>query len=269
MALFCSNCGSKTVANATFCPSCGKAIAGAGAAEATSQATSTPVTKRELPKLNVSKKTLTLVGGGLVIILAIVAAFAIFVKSSPTKDNAASYLVTPAMIGLGAVDSGKPDFSGQVLSDCPVDTEISGLFSSGTTWAEGGIKSPDGDKKGFHIHQRLFEASTETDVASLNSLLSQVATNTACDSSSIGSYVSFWFDYENGRSITDAYGVNVEGYVIDINTKICLTTCSTTQSALLVAQRGKIVDLIEFGGDPSRFGAMETAVTELLKKFAG
>jgi hypothetical protein len=288
--MFCSNCGTKSAENAKFCASCGSAIAAAPAKKTAASRTKkiepaaelvvdvAPVAEAPefetpaqpaspLAKLTANKPLLI---GAPVVIVALIAAFVFFVKpGGPTEANVAEYMVTASSVSFDADQDTTADFSGQVLEDCPVDAEITALFASGTTWAEGGISSPDGADVGFHLKQRIFEASSDADVASLKSLLGEVATTSACDSSSSTSLMSYNFDYTNGRTINEAYGVNLDGWVIDMNFEICMTTCTTTESSILVANRGRVVELIEFGGADERMGELNETVTNLLKKFAG
>ena len=289
--MFCSNCGTKSAENAKFCASCGNTIGSATPAKKPAASrvkkvapAAEPVAEPEvaaevagvetttkpaspLAKLTANKPLLF---GAPVVIIALIAALVLFVKpGGPTQDNAAEYMVTTSAVTYDADLDKDADFSGQILDECPVDTELTALFSSGTTWAEGGISSTEGADKGFHLKQRIFEASSDADVASLKSLLASVAADSDCDSGSNSGTIQYSFDYNNDRSINDAFGVNVDGVVIDMTFEICISGCTTTESSILVANRGRVVELIEFGGDEDRIGEVRTAVTTLLKKFAG
>ena len=250
--MFCSNCGTKSAENAKFCASCGSAIAAAPAKKpaasrakkvepaaepAVEVAQVSEASEFEAPaqpasplaKLTANKPLLI---GAPVVIVALIAAFVFFVKpGGPTEANAAEYMATASSVSFDADVDTTADFSGQVLEDCPVDGEITALFASGTTWAQGGLSSPDKADYGFHLKQRIFEASSDADVASLKSLLGEVATTSACDSSSSSSVMSYKFDYTNGRTINEAYGVNLDGWVIDMNFEICMTCLLYTSDA--------------------------------------
>ncbi len=288
--MFCSNCGTKSAENAKFCASCGSAIAAAPAKKPAASRTKkvepaaepvvdvAPVAEAPefvaptkpaspLAKLTANKPLLI---GAPVFIVALIAAFVLFVKpGGPTRDTVDQFMVSTETVSLEAKDAGVPDFSGQVLDNCPVDDEISALFASGTTWASGGVKSDEGLDNSFHIHQRIFEADSDLDTEKLKSLLSEVASDSACDKSDSSSFISYSFDYGNGRSISEGFGVNVDGVIIDLDTKICINTCETVSSHILVANRGKVVNLIEYGGATELSGSLDSEVTNLLKKFAG
>ncbi len=289
--MFCSNCGTKSAENAKFCASCGNTIGSAAPAKkpAASRAkkvapASEPVAEPELAaevaeaeatakpagplaKLTANKPLLI---GASVAVVALVAVLVLLVKpGGPTQATAAEYMADTSYVSYDADLDTDADFSGQILNECPLDDQISALFSSGTTWAQGGISSPDGAESGFHLKQRIFEASSDADVASLKSLLADVATTSACDKSDSSSFITYSFNYTNGRTLNEAFGVNLDGWAIDINTNICMTTCTNVESTLLVANRGRVVELIEFGGADERIGDMRETVTTLLKKFAG
>ena len=289
--MFCSNCGTKSAENAKFCASCGNTVgsvtpANKPAASRAKKVAPTPeplaepelvaaATETELPtkpaspiaKLTANKPLLI---GASVVVVALIAALVLFVKpGGPTQANAAEYMVATSAVSYDADLDKKADFSGQILDECPVYDEITALFSSGTTWAEGGISSTEGDNNGFHLKQRIFEASSDADVASLKSLLANVAADSDCDSGSNSGTIKYSFDYNNDRSINDAFGVNLDGVAIDMTFELCISGCTTTESSILMANRGRVVELIEFGGDEDRIGDMREAVTALLKKFAG
>ena len=289
--MFCSNCGTKSAENAKFCASCGNTIGSAAPAKkpAASRAKkiappAEPVAEPELvaevadvettskpagplAKLTANKPLLI---GVSIAVVALIAVLVFLVKpGGPTQATAAEYMVTTSAVTYDADLDKDADFSGQILDECPVDSEITDLFASGTTWAEGGISSPTGDDTGFHFKQRIFEASSDADVASLKSLLADAGTDSDCDSSSSSTILTYNFDYTNGRSISDAFGVNVDGWVIDVNFELCMSSCNTTESSILVANRGRVVELIEFGGAEERIGDMREIATDLLKKFAG
>jgi hypothetical protein len=274
--MFCSNCGTKSAENAKFCASCGSAIAAASvkkpAASRTKKIEPTvevapvaPVVEAPevetpakpaspLAKLTANKGVLY---GGAIAVVTLIVVLAVWMNpGGPTQANAAEYMADTSYVSYDADLDTDADFSGQILNECPLDDEISALFSSGTTWAQGGISSPDGADVGFHLKQRIFEASSDADVASLKSLLADVATTSACDKSDSSSFITYSFNYTNGRTIEEAFGVKVDGWVIDINTDICMTTCTNVESSLLVANRGRVVELIEFGGADERMSDM-------------
>jgi hypothetical protein len=210
--------------------------------------------------------------GGLALALVIVAAFALTSRNPVTEANADEYMVSSSLINgpTTELSSGGIDFNGQILEECSVSSEIEPLFATGTTWEKGGFSSVDGSDNGFHVHQRIYTA----DVANLErtaTLLETAGTDPGCDSSGTG-FIDYSFDYENPRSVEDAYGVNVKGSVIDVTMTLCSGGCTTSLSSIVIAYRDNVAMLIEYGGSTDglvTFRDVDQAVKTTLEKFAG
>ena len=288
--MFCTNCGGKVVDQAKFCASCGSPIAAPAKvlkakAPTTQQPAGAPVEDvaaqvadepSEIAKVSGFAKLLAnkplAIGIAAGAVLALAGSVFLLSPKGPTQDTAQNFMITAATLDFEAEVVTEVDFDGQILTGCPYKKELETLFRSGTTWASGGIKSKTGADSAFHIDQRIFEADVDTDGERIAKLLTATGETPDCSSKSSSSFLNFSFDYTNPRTVQEAFGVNVNGAVIDTNTRICLKTCNTTNGQIIVANRGKVTMLFQYRGSNEYgvgFDDLKAVVTSALTKFAG
>lgn len=297
--MFCTNCGTKSVEKAKFCASCGSALgqpevskksvasrtiesdsdaSRSNLANVASEPVSVESSAKSSEVAKVSGFAKLLANKPLAIALAAGAVLAlagsVFLLSpkGPTQDTAKNFMITAASLDFDAEDVREVDFDKQILTGCRYKKELDKLFLSGTTWAEGGIKSKSGASSAFHIDQRIFEADSEEDARRIAELLTLAGGVDDCSSRSESSLLQYSFDYTNPRTISDAFGLNVEGAVIDTDTLVCVSSCSVTNGQIIVANRGKVTVLLQYRGSNEYgigFNDLQAVVTETLAKFAG
>lgn len=275
--MFCSNCGNKVQPEGKFCDNCGTAVAGKAATAKAAKSATAVVTPDEpetveylaAPAPQKSKKNLYIIGGAAVVVVAVIAAFTL-IKSGPTvnEDNAQDYVITASNVAFDATEGDGFDMSGQVLSECSVESEITPMFETGSTWATGSIKSTSGSSSTFHIDQRIFTAP-EADLEKLTSLLTTVGTDSSCDASSEGGYASYDFSYENPRSIKDTFGIDAKGVTVDVNVNVCISGCSKSQGMMVIAYKGTTAMLYEFRGSNDEAVGPNELKAEVAKALAG
>jgi hypothetical protein len=272
--MFCSNCGNQVQAQGKFCDKCGTAVSGkAVKATKASPAVVTPDEPETVdyaaPAPAKSKKNLYIIGGAVVAVVAVVAAFTL-IKSGPTvnEDNAQDYVITASNVAFDATEGDGFDMSGQVLSECSVESQITPMFETGSTWATGSIKSTSGSSSTFHIDQRIFTAP-EADLEKLTSLLTTVGTDSSCDASSEGGYASYDFSYENPRSIKDTFGIDAKGVTVDVNVNVCISGCSKSQGMMVIAYKGNTAMLYEFRGSNDEAVGPNELKAEVAKALEG
>jgi hypothetical protein len=266
--MFCPNCGNSQAEGSVFCPKCGSKVQPDQNQQTPGQA---PFATMEQPKPK-KKVLIPIIAGAAAVVLGL-AGF-LFYSSLPsiTEDNAETLLISTSDVPLNAVDGEKPSFEGEILDECKFKGELSGLFQTGDTWATAGIQSEEGEEDAFHVHQRVFKVEDVEDLSRTAELLDEVATDGSCDSDSPGSYISYSFDYQNSQTIEEAYGVDLEGRVLDIDFFYCLDdSCFSSYSKLLIAFRGDVGMLVKYssGDNTSINRDIEDALVEKLNTFAG
>ncbi len=256
--MLCSVCNFKLESEASFCPSCGSA------------ATQAPRETMEVKGRFRRRSVFFGITAGTAILLAFALFVAAGIKDGVTKSNVFDYLATAESLGMQARQlTTAPDFSYEIEDSCSGKSQILRLLSSGKTWGSVSLQSAEGASDGFHLKQRIFEANSEAEAATLVNLFQSVATDSSCDTTMSGGEMIFGVLYENSRSIEKGFGIPIQGYAFDIRPTFCFDGCSDlASSTFLVATKGKVVNLIKFGGGSSNYFRLKPVVTELLKKYS-
>lgn len=273
--------------SAKFCPKCGSEVAAkTAAAKATKTVKVQPEAPAQVPvatpteiiveaqttlaRKQLPKKPLLIAAGVLGVAVAAYFGYSLLSHgASITASNAKDYLVTSSNTAFDSVEGDGFDMSGQVLSECSVESEITPLFEAGTTWATSSITSPENSSSSFHIDQRIFTAPAAT-LSKIESLFKVVGTDSSCDAivdSPTGLNVKFL--YQEAQTINDVFGVDVPGVVIEMSLNICDSSCSTTTNYLVLAYQGESAMLFDLGGGRDGSVAISDLRDEVAKALSG
>jgi hypothetical protein len=284
--MFCPNCGSQVNGGAAFCASCGKSVDGVVAPSSTPSFVppKSPAPKRELPKINLSRKAKIYLAGALV--LAIAGTFTIVkLAGVPTEANAKSFLVSESSVQFTAkIDKEPSDYTDKDTSligeECTASNLLDGYLQGSKSWALTRLQKRSDSQNYFGFNQQIIKLSSEEDAKGVVEQLTAAGNDSDCSSSSYSTSLISKYTYENPRSLSDAWGVSAEGVVIDYSSYFSFTisystSTSTSSGAVAVARRGDVVQVIYFyasdGGTSQKvsFADLKELATETLKRFAG
>lgn len=282
--MFCSNCGSKSTGTQAFCPNCGNAMQTEVAAPIATEPVAAQAPKRALPKLNLSKKAMIILAGGLVVAIAATVTVVKLV-SAPTEANAKSFLVSESTLPFTAkVDTDPTDYTDSdsklVGEDCTASNLLDGYLQGSKSWAVTRLKQRSDSQNSFGFNQQIIKLDSEDDAKGVVEQLTAAGNDSNCSSSSYLSSFSSRYTYENPRSLSSAWGVSGDGVVLDYSSFFSFTlsystTTSTSSGAIAVARRGDLVEVIYFyssdGGSSQKvtYADLKDLATETLKKFVG